>query len=314
MRKFLCSLLICLVSLSAGVLVAQGTSTYDDLLRQGSDQLQAGQTQGALDAAQKAITVDPARWEAYALAGGALMNQRRNEEAADRLSDAIARAPQDKQSGLRELRRQSLAGAATAAPVASPAAVSADPTMTTTVDPRAPKPAYDELFARAGLRGAKVVNGGGKGMVLLATGYEDRKRPLPPPPVNITLDTFQNQPSIRYATADLYCRQALLYGQVGLCDGGIIIITQDTVAFEKQKGKMVFVAKRASTAIKQEGGREGDTFSIYDEKGTRYRFGGEKYDSPAVTFLLTSLNSFSDLYAALKELFATAPNGTSILP
>jgi tetratricopeptide repeat protein len=71
--------------------------------------LQAGTADQALAAGEQAIKMDAGRWEGYALAGGALMNLKRYEEAADRLSSAIEHAPQDKQSGLRELRRQCFA-------------------------------------------------------------------------------------------------------------------------------------------------------------------------------------------------------------
>jgi len=90
---------------------AQATATeYDSIVQKGNSQLQAGSLDVALASAESAIEIDATRWEAYALAGGALMNLKRYEEAADKLSEAIKRAPESKQSTLRDLRRQCLQG------------------------------------------------------------------------------------------------------------------------------------------------------------------------------------------------------------
>jgi hypothetical protein len=86
--------------------IAQAQTAYDTLLTQGREQLQAGASDKALASGQEAIKADPARWEAYALAGGALMGLKRYDEAIDDLSKAIDHAPTEKQAGLRELRKQ----------------------------------------------------------------------------------------------------------------------------------------------------------------------------------------------------------------
>jgi tetratricopeptide (TPR) repeat protein len=96
---------------------AQSTTGYDNLVQEGNRQLQVGDLSDALATANRAIALDHGRWQAYALSGGALMNLKRYEEAADSLSKAIDRAPATKQSGLRELPSASaLTQPATASP------------------------------------------------------------------------------------------------------------------------------------------------------------------------------------------------------
>jgi tetratricopeptide (TPR) repeat protein len=113
---------------------AQSESSYDSLIHQGKAQLQAGNNDVALTTANTAIKLNEDRWEAYALAGGALMNLKRYEEAADDFSKGIERAPEAKQAGLRDLRKQCLLAEAGATPssvsAASPATT--QPAVTTT--------------------------------------------------------------------------------------------------------------------------------------------------------------------------------------
>ena len=90
------------------ILGAQTTSDYDLKVQKGKSQLQAGSADAALASAEEAIKQNADRWEGYALAGGALMNLKRYEEAADKLSKAIDRAPEPKQPALRDLRRHCL--------------------------------------------------------------------------------------------------------------------------------------------------------------------------------------------------------------
>jgi hypothetical protein len=96
------ALLLCLTPVTK----AQGTSNYDALVQQGNSQLQAGNNEQALASAKTAIKTNANRWEAYAIAGGALLNLKRYEEAVDQFSHAIDRAPQAKQEGLRALRKE----------------------------------------------------------------------------------------------------------------------------------------------------------------------------------------------------------------
>jgi hypothetical protein len=88
--------------------VAQSSPDYDALVQQGKAQLQAGNNDAALASANAAIKLDTTRWQAYAVAGGALINLKRYEEAADQFGHAIDKAPEGKQAGLRDLRRQCL--------------------------------------------------------------------------------------------------------------------------------------------------------------------------------------------------------------
>jgi tetratricopeptide (TPR) repeat protein len=106
--------------------VAQANSQYDQLVQIGKSQLQAGNADQALASGEAAVKLDPERWEAHALAGGALMNLKRYEEATDHLSRAIELAPAEKQTGLRNLRKQCVlaeGGVSPAAPAPQPVTV-----------------------------------------------------------------------------------------------------------------------------------------------------------------------------------------------
>jgi len=87
---------------------AHAAPDYDAFITQGNALLKAGNAAQALNAGEGAIKFRADRWEGYALAGGALMNLNRYEDAADALSKAIDRAPESKQSALRDQRRQCL--------------------------------------------------------------------------------------------------------------------------------------------------------------------------------------------------------------
>lgn len=104
---------------------AQSPSAYNSVIQQGKMQLQAGHADEALATAEQAIKLDAKNWEGYALAGGALMNLKRYDEAITRFGDAMERAPQDKQAGLSELLRQCFA-----AESGTPPSVSTPPTPT----------------------------------------------------------------------------------------------------------------------------------------------------------------------------------------
>ena len=103
-RGALAILVIILASCTPGH--AQSGTSYDRLIETGRSQLQAGDSSGALVTGNQAIKASPTRWEAYALAGGALMNLKRYEEAADQFSEGIRLAPEAKKVQLRDLRRQ----------------------------------------------------------------------------------------------------------------------------------------------------------------------------------------------------------------
>jgi hypothetical protein len=115
--------------------LARAQSGYDALVQKGNTQLQAGNTSEALETGQQATKLAPERWQAYALMGGALMNLKRYEEAADNLSKAIDKAPASKQSALRDLRKQcalaeaGVAASTSAASELSPAPPASVPTQ-----------------------------------------------------------------------------------------------------------------------------------------------------------------------------------------
>ncbi len=121
-----------LLALLAFTRLTPAQNGYDALLTSARASLQSGQNEQAVTTANKAIAADKARWEAYAVAGGALMNLKRYEEAADQLSQAIQHAPESKQPGLRDLRKQCLLAESGVAPAATPAAAPTAPTTATT--------------------------------------------------------------------------------------------------------------------------------------------------------------------------------------
>lgn len=104
--RWLCLSLVLIAS--AAHSGGQSEPGYDTFIQQGNAQLQAGNNDQALHSGEMAITTGADRWEGYALTGGALMNLKRYEDAADALSKAIDRAPESKQPDLRDLRRRSL--------------------------------------------------------------------------------------------------------------------------------------------------------------------------------------------------------------
>jgi tetratricopeptide (TPR) repeat protein len=110
----------------------QSTASYDSLVQEGNRQLQTGNSAEALASGNRAIALDHGRWQAYALSGGALMNLKRYEEAADSFSKAIELAPVAKQASLRDLRRQCAVAQSNASATTLPSATSASVQPTTT--------------------------------------------------------------------------------------------------------------------------------------------------------------------------------------
>jgi type II secretory pathway component HofQ len=108
----------------------QSSSEYDALIQRGKSQLD-GSAEQAIAAGKAAVKMSPARWEGYALVGGAQMNLKRFEAAADTLTEAIKRAPEAIQPALRELRRQCLLAESGSAAPAGAAANTAAPATTT---------------------------------------------------------------------------------------------------------------------------------------------------------------------------------------
>lgn len=123
----------CVCGLALAVLLgrsaAQNAPDYDHLVRLGNSELQTGNNAQALAAASSAITANSGRWEAYAIAGGALLNMKRYEEAADQFSHAIDHAPEPKKAGLRDLRKQCLLAESGVSPTPPPSSQGAPTTQ-----------------------------------------------------------------------------------------------------------------------------------------------------------------------------------------
>jgi TPR repeat protein len=118
----LASLLLC-----AGMISAQSGSAYDALIQQAKDLLRGGSADQALTLSQASIKISPERWEAYDLAGQALLKLHRNNEATLQFSQAIVHAPDSQQAGIRTHLGQSVqpGGTKQAEPVKAKAAPAA---------------------------------------------------------------------------------------------------------------------------------------------------------------------------------------------
>lgn len=122
--RTICSLalpLVCFPLLSAQT-PQSSDAVYNSLIQQTRELLKAGSADQALTLSQTSIQVNPARWEAYDLAGEALTSLHRYEEAQDQLTQAITRAPQAEQAKLRALRQSAASlEMAVTQPTATPA-------------------------------------------------------------------------------------------------------------------------------------------------------------------------------------------------
>lgn len=75
--------------LPLATVAAQTAADHEASVQKGKTQLQAGTADLALGSGEAAIKMNADR-EGYALASGTLMNLKRHEEAADKLSEAHA--------------------------------------------------------------------------------------------------------------------------------------------------------------------------------------------------------------------------------
>jgi hypothetical protein len=118
------------------VLLSQ-TADYNDVLVQARADLTAGHNEQALAGSQKAIGIDPSRWEAYLVAGSALENQKQFDPAIDNYSKALERVPGLKKAGVRSVLEQCMREKLTSTPSAeakAPAATAQSPTFKDTLD------------------------------------------------------------------------------------------------------------------------------------------------------------------------------------
>jgi hypothetical protein len=155
------------------------------------------------------------------------------------------------------------------------------------------------------LAGAQPAVSNGKTGVHLATGEVVKVKGGGKKEVfaDVWLETFQGKNAISFPSI-FFCRGALVFGQVDYCADGKIYVTDQSVAFQRKDGRVEFLSSRSETVIKSEGGREGDTYSIYDKEGRRYRFGEQKFDSPFVSYLQTAITAFPAAYKQLQLLAA----------
>jgi peroxiredoxin len=97
-------LTVALAMLVTSVCGAWGQTTrYDALVSQAKADLTAGKLDAALNNAKQAVALDGSRWEAYTVAGGALVKLNRCVEATEYLKNAVQRAPETKRDGISKL-------------------------------------------------------------------------------------------------------------------------------------------------------------------------------------------------------------------
>jgi tetratricopeptide (TPR) repeat protein len=110
-------------------------ATYDNVIAQAKADLSAGRNDQALAGSQKAIGIDPSRWEVYLIAGSALENQKQFDAAIDNYSKALERAPEAKKAGVRSVLEQCKKLSAASGPkVSTPAATAEGPTFKETLE------------------------------------------------------------------------------------------------------------------------------------------------------------------------------------
>lgn len=127
-----------------------------------------------------------------------------------------------------------------------------------------------------------------------------------PAPEGVVVGSVNGEPSLQFKV-NYYCRAVLLFGQVGTCGTGNIIVDQQSVSFKGAGdcqmgdacGALNFTASKAKTVLKFEGGREGDTVSIYFN-GHRQRFGDLKAGTPFMLLLRRAFDDFAAAYASVR--------------
>ena len=125
MKRFVMFTAMLMAAVLPMELLAQ-TADYNKVIAQAKADLAAGHNAEALAGSQKAIEIDPSRWEAYLVAGGALENQKQFDLAVPNYSRALERAPEAKKSGVRDLIEHCKKLSATSNPL-----VSANPSVAT---------------------------------------------------------------------------------------------------------------------------------------------------------------------------------------
>ena len=90
-------------------IVAQSNNEYTNLVAQANADLDAGNTAKALEEAQQAEKLDSKRWEAYVVAEAAAQQlEKKYDAAVDSFTDALANAPEDKRTAIKDLLEKSM--------------------------------------------------------------------------------------------------------------------------------------------------------------------------------------------------------------
>jgi hypothetical protein len=125
-----------------------GQQTYDAHLAQAKSLIMQQRYADAVTEAQKAITTDGQRWEAYAVAAKAYSGQKLYDDAIGMLQIALARSPEDKKPLVRdaiaECRKQiqdKASGLLGATPTSNPASANASTSLATAT----PSPTQAEI-------------------------------------------------------------------------------------------------------------------------------------------------------------------------
>jgi hypothetical protein len=100
----------CIALAACQLALAQAAFEYESVLQKARTYLGAENAGDALAKADQAMSLDPARWEAYAIAGEALMKLSRYHEAEGNLNRAIDRAPNGRKGFLRDLLSECMIG------------------------------------------------------------------------------------------------------------------------------------------------------------------------------------------------------------
>jgi serine/threonine-protein kinase len=190
--------------------------------------------------------------------------------------------------------------AASPTPAVSSPPPSPRPSPSPTATPTPPALPPDLVRRMGGLTGVGAIEKG-RPVLRVTTGEIQRKRGVPDTEVvtDVSFDRIGSDPAIAFP-ADYYTRQGGLLGQVGWQDRGVVLISERTVAFRGETGKVAFTAPRSAISVKMEGGRSGDTFSLYVNQ-ERYRFSGSLGPINAISgYMLLMQKALEDFAAAFE--------------
>jgi eukaryotic-like serine/threonine-protein kinase len=206
-------------------------------------------------------------------------------EKSSRVSDYEVYLKQYPQGIFTALARRRLAELTPAPPPAAAAA--------------APAPAAKPT-SMAGLSGEPVLEDG-KRVLRVTTGGVSKEGVTYT--TDVSVENIGGQTALLFP-ATYYTRQKMLYGQVGWDSSGDLVVTETTIGYRSREGKVAFTAPRTEVLLKSEGGRAGDTLSIY-VNGDRYRFGAGTALSGFVQLLRRSVDDFPTVLAFVQQQLST---------